>query len=293
MSYGGKQTLYDILDLPRNATRVEIEAAYQRIKAEMDEDTAMPDARRIALLRQAHEVLLDEHKRAAYDASLRSDRIEARMPRRVRAGWVAAVAGLAAAAVIGVMVMPSQKTKAMPREALSEQAVTSVARVLSIDVAGKRTAVALATTVEEGSMATTCHGIKPGAQLVVNNGILTLAATVSIADNKLDVCKLSVPGGASRPPVQNAVLPRAGDRVHVAVATPDGIVLEDASIVAVTPGPAGSLIGIDQPVAPGADGGAVFDAQGKLVGITTSAGVSGKISGLVIPIASVGAARSR
>ncbi len=69
--YGGKQTLYDVLELRRSAKDEEILRAYQRLKAEMAKGISTPDPQRVALLHEAYEVLSDPERRAEYDRSLR------------------------------------------------------------------------------------------------------------------------------------------------------------------------------------------------------------------------------
>src|SRR6202165_6153039 len=70
--YGQKETLYNVLDLPRNAKAGDIDRAYRRLRGEMDKAAAPADPRRMALVHEAREVLSDPQRRAAYDASLRA-----------------------------------------------------------------------------------------------------------------------------------------------------------------------------------------------------------------------------
>src|SRR5260221_12295821 len=72
--YGGKQTLYDVLELGRSAKEDEILSAYQRLKAEMAKGISTPDPQHVALLHEAYEVLSDAQRRADYDRSLRDQR---------------------------------------------------------------------------------------------------------------------------------------------------------------------------------------------------------------------------
>src|SRR5260221_2860509 len=72
--YGGKQTLYDVLELRRSAKEDEILSAYQRLKAEMAKGISTPDPQHVALLHEAYEVLSDAQRRADYDRSLRDQR---------------------------------------------------------------------------------------------------------------------------------------------------------------------------------------------------------------------------
>jgi curved DNA-binding protein CbpA len=64
---GGKDSLYDILEVNRSASAADIERSYKKLRAELEKDAAPPE--KLTLVRQAHEVLSDPRQRAAYDAS--------------------------------------------------------------------------------------------------------------------------------------------------------------------------------------------------------------------------------
>ena len=295
MRYGGKETLYDVLDLPRDASTEDIVAAHTRLtQAKDDERTPPPDARRMALLHEAYEVLGDRDRRAAYDASLLADRAVPTPSRRMSARWIGVAIAIAALGVAAFMLMRHRSHATAVEDEIAAQANVAVARVQAIDVAGRRLPVAFAVAIQEGTMATTCHGLVPGSQLVVNNGTLAFGATVAIADYALDICKLSVAGGASRPATLSTGLPRVGDRVHVVRPAPaGGIAIENAMVTSLVATANGKAIEIDKAGPPQGDGAAVFDAQAKLVGITTSAGSGDIRRGLVLPSAWIAAARSR
>src|ERR1700686_637654 len=73
--YGGKTTLYDILGVSRDAKLTDIGGAYNKFRAEMNDETMPPNPRRAALMREAFEILYDPEKRAAYDQSLRAPKV--------------------------------------------------------------------------------------------------------------------------------------------------------------------------------------------------------------------------
>jgi hypothetical protein len=292
--YGGKQTLYDALDLPRGVSSREVEEAYRRARSEMEKEGATADPRRLALLREAYEMLGDDRRRAAYDASLVADPVVPEPQPKVSPRTIALVAGIVGLAIAAFLVMRPRPSATAFRDELTELASVSVARLHAIEMGGRRSALAWATTVDEGVMATTCHGITPGMQLVVDNGTHALAATVAIADYAADICKLSVAGGASRPVTASMPPPRARDRLYVVVPRADGaLALEDATVKGPVALANGAAIEIDRAIAPGEDGAAVFDAQGKLAGITTSAGSTADGRGVVLPAAWISAARAR
>src|SRR5216117_3806418 len=98
--YGQKETLYDVLELPRNAPTSDVEKAYRRRRGDVERMGANP--RYAALLKEAYEVLSDADRRAAYDKSLKRESFlflpgAARIPWKwVGYGSVLAIAGLVA-----------------------------------------------------------------------------------------------------------------------------------------------------------------------------------------------------
>lgn len=58
---------YDVLGVPRNATRDEIQAAYRRLSMENHPDQNESDGSRMAAINEAWEILGDPDKRARYD----------------------------------------------------------------------------------------------------------------------------------------------------------------------------------------------------------------------------------
>src|SRR6187200_596064 len=64
-----KQSLYEILRIPRDANDIDVGLAHERRRAEAAKRVP-PDANEIALVKQAFEVLSNPKRRAAYDASL-------------------------------------------------------------------------------------------------------------------------------------------------------------------------------------------------------------------------------
>src|SRR5438270_10331047 len=64
-----KQSLYEILGIPRDANELDIGLAFQRRMLELQRASPQ-DPSQIAYVTQAHEVLSNPARRAAYDASL-------------------------------------------------------------------------------------------------------------------------------------------------------------------------------------------------------------------------------
>ena len=289
--YGRKETLYDVLDLPRDADATAIATAHNRARAELNRETTAPDPRRASLLHEAYEVLSDPQKRAAYDASLNVP--NAFFPpggRPVRPRWagICAVLVIAAGAAFFTLHRPSPtptQSDTRSAEEILAMASISVGYLQSIDVSGRSTPVGLAVAIDDGVMVTTCHGLAAGAQLVVHFVGRVAPARVAMADEERDLCKLSVEGAGSRPLPLRAEAPRAGERVYAVIFGNDGQVARAATIKGAIPTPNGNVIEVSIPIAPLASGGPLLDTAGRLVGIVSSSQSFGAGRNVALPAA--------
>jgi S1-C subfamily serine protease len=293
--YGGKQTLYDVLELRRSAKDDEILRAYQRLKAEMAKGISTPDPQRVALLHEAYEVLSDAQQRAEYDRSLR-DLSFFGIARDARPSHKWAV--LAAAVVLGAAGLYFVLERSGPKQTKAQEILAaasfSVGRLQALDVSGRATTVGLAGATSEGVMVTTCHGIPRGAQLVVRLEERTAGARVSLADAELDMCKLAGDGVGSQPLRVSDVMPKAGDKVYAPKVDASGkLSLEEGTVKQLLASPRGSVIEITIPIAPEASGGPLLDADGRMVGITTAPHNYGEGKNVAVPTAWINAARAR
>jgi S1-C subfamily serine protease len=295
--YGGKVTLYDILEISRDAKRDEIVRAYRRLAHDLKQDGTMPDAKREALLHEAYEVLSDPHRRAFYDASLRKPKFfggaaeKARNPR-----WIG---GLGAGLVVLVAALyfslrgPSGPQPLATQEILAA-ASRSVGQLQAIDMSGRASPVGVAFAIDRGVMVSTCPVIPPGAQLVVRLGARAAPAQVAVFDGELGICKLSVQDTGSWPLVLHRTEQRAGDKVYVANVNAAGeVVLREGKVKGSVKGTKGNVIEISLPVAPAASGAPLLDTQGRVVGITSSTDAYGRDKHIALPAKWVGDARAR
>src|SRR5258706_14025307 len=90
-----KETLYDVLGVPRDAKLQDVTRAYNRHKSQVTSDAAPPDLKRETLIREAYETLSDLDRREAYDKSLIAP------DRHYRSRVRAIVIGLSGVAVAG------------------------------------------------------------------------------------------------------------------------------------------------------------------------------------------------
>jgi hypothetical protein len=266
--HGGKDSLYDILGVYRSSSARDIERAYQRLRAEAEKDAAPPE--QLTLLREAREVLVDPQKRAAYDASLRSDEF-------LRPGKPAASAGLkwgpigavAAAVLAGSwwLFRSAGEPDRIPAEIVAA-AAPSVGRLHILDMRGKATPHDNAFAIDEGVMITTCQGFRANTQAVVKIGARTASATVSRSDSRRNLCRLAVVGAGSWPLGMSTVPPESGDRAY-AVSTRAG---GETSLVAVKvrgllPVDGAQAIELADPVDASQAGGPLLDTKGRVIGV--------------------------
>lgn len=266
--HGGKDSLYDILGLYRSCTANDVEHAYQRLKAAAEKDAAPPE--QLALLREAHEVLSDPRKRAAYDASLKSDEFLRPEGRPASSGLKWGPIGAAVAAIlVGLWFLFHYRGESdrIPAEIVAA-AAPAVGRLHVIDIRGKATPHDNAFAIAHGVMLTTCQGFKPNTQAVVKFGARTASANVTRADSRRNLCRLAVQGAGGFPLAIKATLPESGDKAY-AVSTGAGgeTVLVAVKVKGIVSGDAGQAIELADPVDPSQAGGPLLDTQGRVIGV--------------------------
>jgi len=272
---GGKDSLYEVLDVHRSASAKDIERAYQERREEMEEDSAPQE--QVVLVRQAHEVLTDPAKRAAYDASLKSDEfLRPESARPVARGLKWAPIGIALATVlVGLWFLfrPSGDSERIPAEIVAA-AAPSVGRVQVIDISGKATPAGNAFAIDQGVMVTSCTGFRANTQVVVKFGARTAPATVSKTDNKLGLCRLNVIGAGSWPlGIGGKEAPKAGDKVYVVTTNKAGDAeVIDVRVRSLVPVEGGQALELELGISPSENGGPVLDTRGRVIGMMTTQG---------------------
>ena len=265
---GGKDSLYDILGVYRSATPRDIERAFERLKAEAEKDNAPPD--QLVLLRQAHEVLSDPAKRAAYDASLRSDEFLRPEGPKTSSGlrW-GPIGAIVVAVIAGLWFLLHSRGESdrIPAEIVAA-AAPSVGRLHVIDIRGKATPYDNAFAIDAGVMLTTCQGFRANSQAVVKIGARTASATVTRQDPKRNLCRLAVQNAGGFPLSVSTTPPESGDKAY-AVSTSAGgeTVLVAVKVKGIVTGDAGKAIELADPVDPTQAGGPLLDTKGRVIGV--------------------------
>lgn len=323
-----KKTLYQILGVPRDASAADIGLAHEMKSAEVQRANP-PDPSAVSLVNQAHEILSNPARRAAYDASLASaaekaaaaqqspapdleleggDEDEDRK-RKLRLG--AMVGGMALILIVLFLAFRPKAPAPPPAEPVAEapkpppprlrtaaevlaDASTSGGKLMSYSMSGTATPVGIALAIEPGQVVTTCHGLPAGSKLVVKVGAQMHPADLNITDEELDLCRLSV-AGFTTPPLKLAREDaKAGDKIFaVGVDAKGELAAVEGTVSQVRATARGKVLEVSMPIAAGASGGGIFDQQGQLVGIATAPHAFGAGLNIALPVSWVTEMRSR
>lgn len=184
------------------------------------------------------------------------------------------------------------------------QVSRSVGIVLVSTFEGQLVGSGSAVTVAAQTMVTNRHVLLPGHRYQIYLGGYLLDAEAGICDSTQDLCLLAVPKLEARPvefasadklsvgdPVYAIGAPNEiGNIVGVSEATkqksfsPPQVSLSNGLITALRPVEDGKIIQTNAAISPGSSGGGLFDASGRLVGITTFAMRSGQGLNMALPV---------
>ena len=269
------RTLYEVLGITRNARVHEIERAYRRLRADLQQESAIPDPRRAAILQNAHDVLCDPARRESYDESLRRPARRSRWDASVRrkAAWGALAVALASIAGYAALRLRSGEPAPRDPREMAEAASLAVGRLQSVDVSGAVTALGLAFALQEGALATSCTGLSPASQLIVSFAHRKVAARVAGMSAARDVCRLSADGIGSWPLAVAATVPSPGALVYAPGVGADGrVTLPDGKVRRVRREAGTTTIEVAGAAATQPAGGPLLDAQGRVVGVGQGGG---------------------
>lgn len=162
---------------------------------------------------------------------------------------------------------------ALAPEVLFEQLAPSVWTVDVFDAQGKRAGTGSAVVIGPGSLVTNCHVIAKAKGFAVARENVSYGATLEHADPERDLCLLKVRNfSAPAVTIGNADDLKVGARVY-AIGSPRGLeqTISDGLLSGVRKSGDGSFtaLQVTVPISPGSSGGGLFDARGRLIGITT------------------------
>jgi S1-C subfamily serine protease len=180
-------------------------------------------------------------------------------------------------------------------EQLFAELARSTARITVHDVSGRAVGLGSGVVVGNGQVVTNCHVATAGGTLAVKVGGEQFSASVEVADEEYDLCRLSVSGlAAPAVPLGSIDSLKTGQKVY-AIGAPQGLELtiSDGIVSAFRDMPQGRIIQTTAPISPGSSGGPLFDAYGRLVGIMTFQHRSGQNLNFAVPADWIGQLRSR
>jgi len=161
----------------------------------------------------------------------------------------------------------------------------SVVRINVADGGGEITSTGSGVVIGSGMVVTNCHVALRGESLEVKVGGGSYSASVDVADEERDLCRLSV-SGLSAPSVSIGSIEtvRVGQRVY-AIGAPQGLdlTISDGIVSALREMQGGRVIQTSAPVSPGSSGGGLFDTSGKLIGIVTFQTRTGQNLNFAVP----------
>jgi S1-C subfamily serine protease len=171
----------------------------------------------------------------------------------------------------------------------------SVARVNAQDASGRQTTIGSGVVVGRGTVITNCHVVARASTVQVKVGKDTYPASVDVADEEFDLCRLGVPGlDAPAVAVGSVAGVRTGQRVYT-IGAPQGLdlTISDGIVSSLREVQGGTVIQTTAPVSRGSSGGGLFDQSGQLVGIVTFQHRYGQNLNFAVPVDWIGEMRTR
>ncbi|SFU79962.1 Trypsin-like peptidase domain-containing protein [Polaromonas sp. YR568] len=160
-------------------------------------------------------------------------------------------------------------------EQLFERLSPSIWVIKTFDDAGRQIASGSAVVIRAGTLITNCHVLAKARKVSVTRENVAYGASLEHADAARDLCQIKV-ANFNAPAVTTgpAETPKVGSRVY-AIGNPRGLELtiSDGLLSGIRRADNDEFVAlqITVPISPGSSGGGLFDAQGRLIGITTFA----------------------
>ncbi len=190
--------------------------------------------------------------------------------------------------VATLTVLPVSSFGSQPNN-LAEQVFSKVSPSIVVvmvgNAAGAISAQGSGVVIHPQTVITNCHVARAGARVQVRSGKRTFAAKVQYADTDHDLCELTVPTLVAPSVVISSVKQLEVGETVFAVGAPEGLdlTLSQGLVSSLRPVGDSSLIQTSAPISPGSSGGGLFDAQGRLIGITAFQMTAGQNLNFALP----------
>ncbi len=178
------------------------------------------------------------------------------------------------AAAFAALSFSAAAQPALTPEQLFEQVSPSVWVVHTLDGERRPLMQGSAVVIGPGQVVTNCHVLRGARSVSVGRENMRFGATLEHPDTERDMCLLKVANfTASAVNMAPADTLRTGARVY-AIGAPRGLetTISDGLLSGIRRNAAAAVeaLQISVPISPGSSGGGLFDAQGRLIGITNA-----------------------
>lgn len=182
--------------------------------------------------------------------------------------------------------IPGTATLTLNPETLYATNAPSVVVVESLGANGQPFGRGSGVVIGPQSVITNCHVIDRAVSVKVKSGNAEYTASSGTSDTYLDLCILRVEG-LPAPEVRrgSAKNLQVGQTVYT-IGAPQGLdrTLSQGLISALRETPEGTVIQTSAAISPGSSGGGLFDAEGRLIGITTFQTKAGQNLNFAVPV---------
>lgn len=204
-------------------------------------------------------------------------------------------ATLGAAGALGSTPAPPPRAQAADATTIFASIARSVFLVEAYDEGDQLRATGSAVVVETDVLVTNLHVVTGSARISVRHGDRSWRAVVRRSNARTDLAEL-VANNLDAPPVDIRLVStvQVGKRVF-ALGAPRGLeaTFSEGIVSALRGADGQSLIQTTAPISPGSSGGGLFDAQGRLLGITASQVTESQNLNFAIPSDQVVALRTQ
>lgn len=180
----------------------------------------------------------------------------------------------------------ASSAQALEPDVLFGRAAPSVWSVRTFDAQERPLRTGSAVVVAPGRLVTACHVLAQASSFVIRQDNIAYGATLEYPDPKRDLCQIRVANFTVPPvPIAPPGAARVGQRVY-AIGNPRGVenTLSEGILTGLRGGDATApLMQTTSAVLPGSSGGGLFDVDGRLLGITSTATPDDGNAGVAIP----------